>query len=54
MATGSKLLDTNLLVYALLEEHPASGVCREFITASPDWLTSPVTLLEAFYVLISL
>ena len=40
-------LDAMLIVYSLLDNHPASAVCEQFIRAHTGWCTSAVTLLEA-------
>ena len=52
-----KILDTNLLVYALVESHPASQVCEEFILDGIekfDWVTASTTFFEAYFVLTKL
>ncbi len=40
-------LDAMLIVYSLLDDHPASSVCESFIRERTDWLTTTLTLLEA-------
>ena len=40
-------LDAMLIVYSLLDDHPASGVCETFIRERANWLTTTLTLLEA-------
>ena len=40
-------LDAMLIVYSLLEDHPASAGCESFIRERPRWLTTTLTLLEA-------
>lgn len=40
-------LDAMILVYSLLENHPASAVCEQFIRSRTGWLTTALTLLEA-------
>ncbi len=40
-------LDAMLIVYSLLDDHPASAVCESFIREHTDWLTTTLTLLEA-------
>lgn len=47
----SRALDTMILVYALLQGHPASTVCEQFIRAKQGWFTSALHLLEAHSVL---
>jgi predicted nucleic acid-binding protein len=39
-------LDTMIVVYSMLNGHPASAVCGDFIAARSGWFTSIVTLLE--------
>jgi predicted nucleic acid-binding protein len=41
-----KGIDSNLLVYASLIDHPASAACEQHIAAEPSWLTSVVNLIE--------
>jgi len=36
-----------MLVYSLLEGHPASAACEQFIRGRTGWFTTPLTLLEA-------
>lgn len=40
-------LDAMLIVYSLLDNHPASAVCESFIRERSNWLTTTLTLLEA-------
>jgi predicted nucleic acid-binding protein len=40
-------LDTMLLVYSLLQGHPAAGPCQQFVSAYSGWFTSPLVLFEA-------
>jgi predicted nucleic acid-binding protein len=47
-----KGIDSNLLVYASLIDHPASAACEQYIAAEPSWLTSVINLLELQRVLI--
>jgi hypothetical protein len=35
-----------LLVYSLLESHPASAICEQFIRTHTGWFTTTLTLLE--------
>lgn len=47
-----KALDTNILVYALLENHPASAVCDGFIKSGKyDFYATPLTPFEVYFVL---
>jgi len=52
-----KILDSNILIYSLLEEHPASKVCEALILSYKDkfeWITSPITFIETYYVLLNI
>ena len=40
-------LDAMLIVYSLLEAHPASTTCEQFIRSHSGWLTTAFTLFEA-------
>ena len=40
-------LDSMLLVYSLLEGHPGSSACAQFIANRTGWFTSVLTILEA-------
>lgn len=40
-------LDSMLLVYSLLEGHPGSSACAQFIAGRSGWFTSVLTILEA-------
>jgi predicted nucleic acid-binding protein len=40
-------LDAMLIVYSLLDDHPASAVCESFIRERTHWLTTTLTLFEA-------
>jgi len=49
-----KVVDTNLLSCALLEDHPASKACENFIKSESKrrrLLTTPITPFEVYYVL---
>jgi len=35
-----------LIVYGLLDSHPASQVCEQFMRTRRDWFTTVVTLFE--------
>lgn len=39
-------LDTMLLVYCVLQGHPAASVCEQFLRSHSGWFTSPLILLE--------
>jgi hypothetical protein len=41
-----KAIDSNLLVYASLANHPAMTACEQYIAGYPDWVTSIVNLVE--------
>lgn len=47
-------LDTMLLVYSLLQGHPAALPCEQFIAARSGWFTSPLVLFEARNILTKL
>lgn len=47
-----KAIDSNLLVYASLANHPAMTACEQYIAAYPDWFTSIVNLVELRRVLV--
>lgn len=47
-----KAIDSNLLVYASLANHPAMKACEQYIAAYPVWLTNIVNLVEMHRVLI--
>ena len=40
-------LDTMILVYSLLQGHPAALPCEQFLRAHSGWFTSPLVLVEA-------
>ena len=44
-------LDTMILVYSLLQGHPAATACEQLLRAHVGWFTSPWVLLEAKAVL---
>ncbi len=44
-------LDAMLIVYALLDTHPASAISEQFIRARAGWFTTATSLLEAKAVL---
>ena len=44
-------LDAMLIVYSLLNDHPASTACEQFIRTLSGWFTTTLTLLEAKAVL---
>lgn len=45
-------LDTMVLVYSLLNGHPAATACEQFIDTKTGWFTSPLVLFEAKNVLV--
>lgn len=45
------MLDTNLLVYSILADHPASSTCQTFIEAGGEMIVSSITPVEMFFVL---
>ncbi|MFQ6136539.1 MAG: type II toxin-antitoxin system VapC family toxin [Candidatus Hydrothermarchaeales archaeon] len=49
-----KMLDSNLVIYSLLDGHPLSRKCEEFIKRSMEnitWVTTPVTFFESYFIL---
>lgn len=44
-------LDTPILVYSLLNGHPASAVCDQLLRSQSGWFTSPLVLLESYAIL---
>ena len=40
-------LDAMLIVYSLLDDHPASTACESFIRDHTNWFTTTLTLFEA-------
>ncbi len=44
-------LDTMVLVYSLLQGHPATPACEQLLRAHAGWFTSPLVLFEARAVL---
>jgi len=47
-----KALDTNIIVYALLEEHPAGEACDRLLRSGRyDFYTSPLTPFEVYFIL---
>jgi predicted nucleic acid-binding protein len=40
-------LDTVILVYSLLQGHPAAVPCEQYLRSHTDWFTSPLVLVEA-------
>jgi predicted nucleic acid-binding protein len=43
---SDRVLDTSILVYGLLQGHPAQAACEQLLRTYP-WLTSPLVLFEA-------
>jgi predicted nucleic acid-binding protein len=48
-----KAIDSNLLVYASLANHPATVACEQYIAASPEWVTNVANLVELHRVLVA-
>ena len=48
-----KAIDSNLLVYASLANHPAMTACEQYIAGYPVWVTSIVNLVELWRVLVA-
>jgi predicted nucleic acid-binding protein len=48
-----KAIDSNLLIYASLANHPAMTACEQYIARYPVWLTGIVNLVELWRVLIA-
>ena len=44
---ASRGLDAMLIIYSLLDDHPASAACESFIRDRTHWFTTTLTLLEA-------
>ena len=44
---ASRGLDAMLIVYSLLDDHPASAACESLIRDHVSWFTTTLTLLEA-------
>lgn len=44
-------LDTPILVYSLLDGHPASAVCDHLLRSQRGWFTTPLVLLESHAIL---
>lgn len=41
---ASRGLDAMLIVYSLLDDHPASAACESFIRDHTNWFTTTLTL----------
>jgi len=48
-----KAIDSNLLVYASLANHPAMAACEQYIAGYSVWVTSIVNLVELWRVLVA-
>ncbi len=46
-------LDTMVLVYSLLQGHPAELRCEQFLRSHSAWFTSPFVIAEAKHILTS-
>ena len=44
-------LDTMLIVYSSLREHPTSAICEQFILSREGWVSTPLLLVEFYSVL---
>jgi predicted nucleic acid-binding protein len=44
-------LDTMILVYSLLQAHPANAPCEHLLRSLSGWFTSPAVLIEAKHIL---
>lgn len=49
--TVERGLDAMVIVYSLLDAHPASVICEQFIRSRTGWFTTAVTLMEVMAVL---
>ena len=45
--TAERGLDTMIIVYSLLANHPASDACEQFLRQHTGWFVTPFILLEA-------
>jgi len=55
MTSGSDpplMVDSNLLIYSVLDDHPASPVCRAYITRQGKITLTILTPIEIYFVLI--
>jgi predicted nucleic acid-binding protein len=50
-ATLERALDSMLIVYSLIDQHPASSVCEEFVRSRGGRFTTPLAFLEVKSVL---
>ncbi len=48
-----KAIDSNLLVYASLANHPATTACEQYLTGYAVWVTTIVNLVELWRVLVA-
>lgn len=46
-SSAERGLDTMILVYSLLQGHPAAASCQQFLRAHTGWFTSTLVLFEA-------
>jgi len=54
MTSGSNpplMVDSNLLIYSVLDDHPASPVCRAYIARQGTITLTVLTLIEIYFVL---
>lgn len=45
-------LDTMFMVYSLLDGHPASTACEQFITSRQGWVNTPLLVIEGMAIMI--
>jgi len=45
-------LDTMFMVYSLLDGHPASTACEQFITSRQGWVSTPFLVIEGTAIMI--
>ena len=45
-------LDTMFMVYSLLDGHPASTACEQFITSRQGWVSTPLLVIEGIVIMI--
>jgi predicted nucleic acid-binding protein len=45
-------LDTMFMVYSLLDGHPASLACEQFITSRQGWVNTPLLVIEGMAIMI--
>lgn len=45
-------LDTMFMMYSLLDRHPASTACEQFITSHQGWVSTPLLVIEGTTIMI--